>query len=416
MSNLKTGVIALLYVLLAANSVHAQNFNRPVPPLIAPYEFRKYDSACYGYFLTAPVKVKPTRVSDGSIVQPEMILDPNGYVVWYEAKPPVVVNSDFNYFPQAGVFVYCAVVDTSRYVRYLLDSTFNIIDSVDNLNGVKPDAHDFAILPNGNYLVAGRLDSIADLSRDTFNGKPGGAHTRLMGFVLQEIDKQHRLVWQWNSNDFVNPAYQVRSYGYKPQLFDYCHGNAFELCSDGNYLISFRNLDAVYKIDRTTGKILWQLGGVHSDFKFINDEGFSGQHDVRELPNGNITLYDNANSSAAHQSRGVEYRLDTVNHTATKVWSSAVKPGLYASGMGNLQTLAGGNRLISYGQVYKPNPGIDVMNDKNELLAQFFFADSFMSYRSFLYDLPFQFPRPKVSVSKTKYGVVLKAPAGYKNY
>lgn len=59
----------------------------------------------------------------------------------------------------------------------------------------------------------------------------------------------------------------------------------------GDFLISARHTDAIYKISRATGSILWQLGGVNSSFK-LEGFNFSGQHDARVIQeNATSTMY-----------------------------------------------------------------------------------------------------------------------------
>ncbi len=62
--------------------------------------------------------------------------------------------------------------------------------------------------------------------------------------------------------------------------------------------------------------------------------GFSHQHDIRRIPNGNITLFDNGNLHDPHYSRAVEYQLDEVNKIATSVWEYKNNPETYSFAMG----------------------------------------------------------------------------------
>ena len=49
-------------------------------------------------------------------------------------------------------------------------------------------------------------------------------------------------------------------------LYDYFHINSVKLDTDGNLLVSSRHTWTVYKVNRTTGAIIWRLGGKKSDF------------------------------------------------------------------------------------------------------------------------------------------------------
>jgi hypothetical protein len=99
------------------------------------------------------------------------------------------------------------------------------------------------------------------------------------------------------------------------------------------------------------GSIVWRLGGVDSDFQFVNDPlgGFSLQHGMRELPNGNILLFDNGVGHQPPQSRTVEYQLDLNAMAATLVWQYDAEPHQFGSFMGFTQRLENGNTLITYG-------------------------------------------------------------------
>lgn len=57
-------------------------------------------------------------------------------------------------------------------------------------------------------------------------------------------------------------------------------------------MVSMRHLSQVIKIDSQSGDIIWKLGGVDGDFAFEADPlgGFSLQHAIRELPNGNTLI------------------------------------------------------------------------------------------------------------------------------
>ena len=83
-------------------------------------------------------------------------------------------------------------------------------------------------------------------------------------------------------------------------VWDCYHINSIDEGPDHSLLISMRNMWAIYKIDKETGRIIWQLGGKQNDFDFCNmtanavQEYFHdpalyvpGQGNVQKLPNGN---------------------------------------------------------------------------------------------------------------------------------
>ena len=105
----------------------------------------------------------------------------------------------------------------------------------------------------------------------------------------------------------------------------FIHANAIDIDFDDNLLLSSRGLDEITKINRVTGDIIWRFGGSQNEFTFINDYPFTHQHSIKSLGSNRYLLFDNGNFSSQYTgtvniSRAVEYELDTVLMTATKVW------------------------------------------------------------------------------------------------
>jgi Arylsulfotransferase (ASST) len=401
-----------LIVIIA--KTEAQNFNRPIPANYYPYQFIENNSIS-GYFLTCPIKLNVPPNDPNYYAPTPTLLDSNGFIVWYMANEATNIG-DFKYFENEQLFGYIRTANGHASYQ-LLDLNLNLIDSFTNLNNVGADAHEFQILSNGNYVIGGIKDSIMNLVGYTFNGTPGSAATTVEAYVVQEFDPSHQLVFEWNSLDHIFPTEAYDIYGYNVNGFDYCHGNSIEEDTDGNLIISFRHLNAVYKIDHLTGNVIWILGGKSSDFTFPNDGGFSGQHDARRLPDGTISLYDNANSAPPpRKSRGVIYSLDTINWTATRTWQYIHTPAFFARAMGNHQINGSNKHIINYGWNYRPNPSVLVADHLGMIDAQINFADSVVSYRSYLNQIPFSFNQPEIICTNDGANIVLSAPSGFTEY
>lgn len=131
---------------------------------------------------------------------------------------------------------------------------------------------------------------------------------------------------------------------------DFDHPNAIAFDANGNYVISWRNLDQVMGIDSHSGDILWRLGGLNGQYTFVNDPlgGFYKQHSVKVLGNGDILLFDNGTGHVPAESRAVEYRLDPVAKTATMVWQYRHNPPLFAPVVGWVERLANGDTWVAF--------------------------------------------------------------------
>lgn len=401
--------ICFIFIVTACSLEH----NKPVPKDVFSYEFISDQSLSDGYFLSAPLKIESKPEHSNYISPKPIIIDRNGLLFWY-MNTSAMSTSDFKYFPQDSLFGFTRTNDgISTY--FLMDLQFNLVDSFFNVEQVRQDAHEFIKLKNGNYVIGGMKDSIMDLSYLNFNEKPGSKKTIVRGYVIQEFDKQHNLMFQWNSNDHIHPKESFESYGYDSTKYDYAHGNSIEEDVDGNLLVSLRYLNTVCKINHQTGKIIWKLGGKESDFIFVNDPGFSGQHDVRILPNGSISLFDNANTSVGvKKTRAVIYKLNQESKKAIKQWEFTAD--FFAKSMGGYQVHNAKWHLINFGYVFRPNPSVLMVDSNRNPLVKISFHDSVMSYRTVYTLIPFKIKPPVILGARYDNKTILMGPEGYKRY
>ena len=292
-------LLVLLFLFLRVSfGLVAQNFNRPVPPEVFPYEFQAFGEQDFGYFLLTPFKLFLLSSHPEYIHPKAVMLDENGYLLWFQDEYLGPNASGLAYQKSRDRFLFKRLNHTlqTEYVRLNpaleLESNF---PAADNLTG---DTHEFLITDDGHQFIFALDYRNYDLSDFSFDGVQGSANTRVRCMVVQEFDARDSLVWSWNSCDIIDPTEAYEAYDYRAFDYDAYHGNAIEVDFDGHLLLSFRHLNAIYKIHRQNGQIIWQLGGKSSSFQFANDHGFSAQHDARRLENGRISLYDNGNMTA----------------------------------------------------------------------------------------------------------------------
>ena len=233
---------------------------------------------------------------------------------------------------------------------YVVDTTLTTKDSLQGANGYNLAMHGFLLLPNGNRVVIMQENVTMDMRSVVPGGHPAASVQQML---LQEIDIDGNIIFQWRSLDHfpVTVSYEDLT----APAIRYFHLNAVDVDTDGNFLISARHASLVAKIHRTTGAVLWVLGGKLNQFSFVNaidpsiPAEFSYQHDIRRLPNGNISLFDNGTQRTPQWSRAVEYQLDEQNKVCRLVWQYRKSPDLYAGVQGAVQTLQNGNRVIAWG-------------------------------------------------------------------
>jgi outer membrane protein assembly factor BamB len=192
-----------------------------------------------------------------------------------------------------------------------------------------------------------------DIRTVDISGFGGPSAASLAGHQLLRLIPDGPAEFSWNGWDYIKLADWV-----EPPLptsqttsTDFDHPNSLDFDRDGNYIVSFRNLGEVMKLDARTGAIIWILGGVNNQFTIFNDPlgGFSGQHSVRVLPNGHLLIYDNGNRHQPQETRAVEYALNAAAKTATLVWQFRHNPIIHTPFLGSVQRLSSGNTLIGYG-------------------------------------------------------------------
>ncbi len=166
----------------------------------------------------------------------------------------------------------------------------------------------------------------------------------------------------------------------KGGLYDYFHVNSVAEDDDGDLLISARNTQAVYKIGRDDGQVVWRLGGKKSDFAMGRGTRFAWQHDARRRADGLLTLFDNgAAPKVEDHSRVLVLRLDTKGRRATLVQSFAHPARLLSGSQGNAQFLPNGHVFVGWGA----NPYFTEFDAQGRVLFDAHFNRSGDSYRAY---------------------------------
>ncbi len=294
------------------------------------------------------------------------------------------INTDFK-LNENGLLTY---YDVGKAAFYAMDKNFAIVDSFRAISGWLTDEHELRFLPNGGYMLFGTQAKVIDMSQMIAGGKRNAVVTFCS---IQEFDANKNLVFIWKTEDHFDITHSVGIDLTMPYI-DYAHCNAIEIDTDGNILLSTRHFDEITKINRTTGNIIWRMGGkecVNNQFTFENDTylgffGFSHQHALRKLANGNITLYDNGNMKNPQYSRAVEYSINEQTFIVKKVWEYRNNPDYFGSAMGYVQRLPNNNTVICWGAC---DSAIitEVTYDKQKVF-EMKMGEGILSYRAYKFD------------------------------
>jgi hypothetical protein len=319
-----------------------------------------------------------------------MVIDGNGVPVWYShtlnGNDPVDVESLAPNVVSFVAYLYYTFSQTSwKYEVHGLGT--------DGVSDVQPvgeplDLHELQMLSNGDYLVlSDPITTGVDLTG------LGSFHTNesMIGCNVQELSPSGAVVWQWTATDHFDPVkdstFPETDTVSGMTVVDPFHCNSIDVDADGDLLISSRNMDSVFLVSKATGDVVWKMGGATytkdgATYLTVTSDpqtSFYRQHDARFLPNGQISLFDDATSTPG-VARGVVYSYDVNAGTATFVWE--YQGTVQSSAMGSFRILSDGSRIIGWGEGGEPQLAFtEVDADGNDLL-DFYFADGDRTYRA----------------------------------
>jgi hypothetical protein len=319
-----------------------------------------------GLIFLAPYNA-PNNAQAGAV-----IIDDTGEPIW-EQPLAKLVTTDFRvqqYRGRPALTWWQGVVVLGHGVGHyvIADSSYTPLARVNAGNGRSGDLHEFLLTDRGTAL----LTTYAIVGHD-LRSVGGSATGTIQDAMVQEIDvASGRVLLEWHSLDHIEIG---DSYYPLSADWDYVHLNSIAVDRDNNLLVSSRNTHTIYKLDRTSGAIIWRLGGKRSDFSFGAEADFAWQHDARRQPDGTITLFDNGE----RLSRAVALEVDETHRRVSLRRSYRHPANLHADSQGNVQVLPGGNVLVGWGA----QPYVSEFAPSGELLFDAMLATDYVSYRAY---------------------------------
>ena len=227
----------------------------------------------------------------------------------------------------------------------VVDAAFNPLDTLTQTFVPDDDYHDVHRFEDGTYLVVLLEEVFEDLT-----SIGGLSNAKILNPRLLHLDPQEQILQEWSGLDHMPVDPSVDNLDF--EVVDHLHWNAVQLDEHGGVLLSIRNRNQIVRLRPDDWSIHWKLGGEDSDFS-LNDPGWDGfhlQHDVHDVGNGRILMFDNGVlDNNGFLSRALELALDTVNFTAQNAWQFAHPSDIYAAAQGSAIRLENGNTLIGWG-------------------------------------------------------------------
>lgn len=321
-----------------------------------------------------------------------MVLDDHGTPVWYRRVAASGVmdvsrrqDGSVSYVPYLGTFG--ADPTASFVVQALSPWTSHPVQAV----GTPTDEHELHVLSNGNALVFSYplVEGVDLTGLRTF-----GAAQTMADCEIQELDAEGSLLWTWRASDHIDPvreAPEADSVVVGGQtVVDVFHCNSIDVDPLGNVLVSARNTDAVFYVEKTSGRILWKLGGpAYSKdgaqlVRVVDDPqgSFSCQHDARFQPGGLVSMFDD-HTSLPGVARGVEYSIDLSSSKARVAWQALGSTSSVA--MGSFRPTSAGTWIVAWGLSTDPaqfEPAFTEVDSSGEDLLDVSFVQGDATYRA----------------------------------
>jgi arylsulfate sulfotransferase len=314
----------------------------------APYTVRSVSNPESGDLYITPFDPQGFAASYAYIVGND------GSLKYYFRNPRGAEIHDFKKTVIPGGATRYSFYDGAASAVRVMDGNFKLLANVSALpfpdgNTYAVNLHDHVILDDGHYILGVQATK-------TVNNIPAlpGQALFVGGSGLQEI-QNGVAVFSWLSTDHPE-LYACSTEGNdyaQNNGADYAHWDSVAVDADGQWLASFRHLDAVLKINRSTGAIAWILGGPCDQFGLSASQKFSHQHHARRAPDGRLTLFDN--NTAGGLSRALAFNLDEAGKTL--VSSNPALPGFAqfttdtrsSVNLGSAQFFADGKLLVGWG-------------------------------------------------------------------
>lgn len=283
------------------------------------------------------------------------VLDKNGAIVDSVRVNGAPINFEIQ---QNGLLTYALgkykynVPNPGEELQHMvLNDKLEVIDSFKMKNGYIADFHEFKMMPNGHVMMMTYHTIKYDMSTVVDSGK---TDVSLVINVIHEQDRNRNVVFEWRNIDYI--PITDSDLDLTASRINYSTLNGFDIDTDGNILVSFREHSQIAKISKETGELIWRMGGRLSEFTYVGEHEENApyyharQHHVQRLANGNITLFDNGEFHTPPYSRAVEYGIDEENKVATLVSEWRYPNGnILCMTAGNAEKLPNGGWFIGYG-------------------------------------------------------------------
>lgn len=269
-----------------------------------------------------------------------LVIDNAGRVVWYLRLPG---GPSLNFQPQpTGEYVLRPGGAEPTAPLLAVDVLGRVVRELRCADGLIPRFHDALVELDGSYWLL--CDRTEEMDLSAIGGVSGALVT---GTEVQHRTPDGELRFRWSVFDHFALT-DLEASQRAGVLVNWTHGNALAFDADGDLYLSFRSLNEVTKVDRTTGDVLWRMGGLANQFAFPDGAlPFARQHGLRISSSGVVQVLDN--TGQVEGSRSEQYIVDPSSMTARLAGIRYPTPATRANLGGSTQWLGNGHQLVAHG-------------------------------------------------------------------
>ena len=254
---------------------------------------------------------------------------------------------------------------------------------------IQVDMHEFKQISNGNYMGFQNVYAVGPIPSDNFmtetfqmlGYQADGVTPEFpwFGQKIVEWNSDHEVVWSWNPFDHFTMD-DFDNYGgtwwnsFNQGSHDWVHSNAFHFDEEESVIyVSHRHLSRISKIAYPSGDVIWNMG-LPAEYNtgennICTELGFSFQHNIQLLDDGDLLFFDNGNLSEmllgdSNPTTRIRRIRVIDNSYCETIWEYELPPNLYGSAAGSVQLLDNGNYsiyTIASGSVIEVTPEQEII-------------------------------------------------------
>ena len=199
--------------------------------------------------------------------------------------------------------------------------------------------------------------------------QPVGNNSYLIDKIVQ-LDPNGNVLWSWNPYNYISlseasPFNETSTFNGQ-SVIDFTHANTLDWdYNDSIIYLNLRNTNTFYKINQTTGDIIWACGEF-GNFTLLDANGqplvgandlppslWYHSHDAKEAAPDVFTMFDNDNKNNTNpdncHSRMIQVTLNETSMTAYVSWSWEAPTQYWTYYGGATLILPNGNKIGDFG-------------------------------------------------------------------